>query len=59
MHAPETTLFLAIDMHLSLQKMDSYTRAPVVDEVTYYVNMDSAGWVEQRVRRRVYIELKL
>ena len=28
-------------------------------EVTYYVNRDSAGWVEQRVRRRVYIELKL
>ena len=29
------------------------------DEVFYYVNIDFAGWVEQRVRRRVYIELKL
>ena len=25
----------------------------------YYVNRDSAGWVEQHVRRRVYIKLKL
>ena len=61
MLAPETALFLAIDMHCSLQKMDSRRGAtnPKVDEVTYYVNRDSAGWVEQRVRRRVYIELKL
>jgi hypothetical protein len=29
------------------------------DEVKYFVNRDSQGWVEQTVRRRVYIELKL
>ena len=59
--APESALFLAIDMLSSLQKMDSATRAPLPDDdaVTYYVNRDSAGWVEQRVTRRVYIELKL
>ena len=57
--APETALFFAIDLDRSLQIMESYTGAPTADEVTYYVNKDSAGWVEQRVRRRVYIELKL
>ena len=57
--APETALFLVIDFHRSLQKTDSRTRAHGEDEVVYYVNRDSAGWVEQRVRRRVYIELKL
>ena len=58
---PETALFLAIDIHCLLQKMDSHSGAPLHndDEVTYYVNRDSAGWVEQRVRRRVYIELKI
>ena len=58
---PEIALFLAVDFHCSLQEMDSRRRAPLPahDEVTYYVNRDSAGWVEQRVRRRVYIELKL
>jgi hypothetical protein len=59
MLAPEMALFLAIDLHRSLQEMDSYTGAPGADEVTYYVNRDSQGWVEQRVKRRVYIELKL
>ena len=59
MLGPEKALFHAIDFHLSLQKMDSCRGAPEADEVTYYVNRDSAGWVEQRVRRRVYIELKL
>ena len=41
--------------------MDSRRGAtlPDDDEVTYYVNRDPAGWVEQRVKRRVYIELKL
>jgi hypothetical protein len=29
------------------------------EEVIYYINMDSAGWVEQHIRRHVYIELKL
>ena len=57
--APEMALFLAIDLHRSLQRMDSHARAPKEDDVIYYVNRDSAGWVEQRVRRRVYIELKL
>ena len=57
--APAMALFLAINLHRSLQRMDSHARAPKEDEVVYYVNRDSAGWVEQRVRRRVYIELKL
>jgi hypothetical protein len=59
MLAPAMALFLAIDLHLSLQDMDSGKGAPDADEVTYYVNRDSAGWVEQRVKRRVYIELKV
>lgn len=50
----ETALFLAIDHQCRLQGMDSSE-----DEVVYYVNRDFCGWVEQRVRRRVYIELKL
>ena len=59
--APETALFLAIDLHCFLQTMARGARAPVSedDEVTYYVNRDFAGWVEQRVRRRAYVELKL
>jgi hypothetical protein len=58
---PETALFLAIDIHCRLQNMDSGAQRPCneLDEVVYYVNKDFAGWVEQRVRRRVYIELKL
>ena len=34
-------------------------RPPQDDHVIYYVNRDVAGWVAQRVTRRVYIELKL
>ena len=58
---PQTSLFLAIDLHCRLQNMESATRTPSTadDEVVYYVNMDFSGWVEQRVKRRVYIELKL
>ena len=54
---PLTALFLAID----LQNMESGAQAQqrAADEVVYYVNRDHSGWVEQRVRRRVYIELKL
>jgi hypothetical protein len=48
---PLGTLLLAIDSQSRVQDMD--------DEVVYYVNRDSAGWVEQHVRRHVYIELKL
>lgn len=61
MLAPETALFLAIDLHCFVQKMESERRPPLHedDHVTYYVNRDAAGWVAQRVRRRVYIELKL
>ena len=51
---PQTALFLAIDLHCHLQGMVSSE-----DEVVYYANRDFSGWVEQRVRRRVYIELKL
>jgi hypothetical protein len=59
--APQTALFLAIDLHCCLQEMEARKGSPLPadDLVTYYVNRDSAGWVEQRVRRRVYIELKL
>ena len=57
--AHEMALFLAIDLHRSLQEMDSHKVPADADEITYYVNRDSAGWVEQRVKRRVYIELKL
>jgi hypothetical protein len=41
--------------------MDSaaHTSLGVEDEVVYYVNRDFSGWVEQRVKRRVYIELKM
>ena len=58
---PEIALFLAVDLHCFLQEMEPRQGAsmPTFDEVTYYVNRDSAGWVEQRVRRRVYIELKV
>jgi hypothetical protein len=48
---PLSALLLAIDSQCRLQDMD--------DKVVYYVNRDSAGWVEQHVRRHVYIELKL
>ena len=58
---PEIALFWAVDLHCFLQEMEPKKGAPLPthDEVVYYVNRDSAGWVEQRVRRRVYIELKL
>ena len=58
---PQIALFFAIDLHCCLQEMEPKKQAPLPgdDEVIYYVNRDSAGWVEQRVRRRVYIELKL
>jgi hypothetical protein len=61
MWAPQTALFRAIDVHCGLQIMDAQGESPMAeeDEVTYFVNRDSQGWVEQRVRRRVYIELKL
>ena len=59
--APQSALFLAIDLHCGLQMMDAEGGAPWPreDEVTYFVNRDSQGWVQQTVRRRVYIELKL
>ena len=50
----QCALFFALDLQCRLQGMDSPR-----DEVVYYVNRDFCGWVEQRVRRRVYIELKL
>ena len=58
---PEIALFLAIDLHCVLQNMESAAHTPLgaEDEVVYYVNRDFSGWVEQRVTRRVYIELKL
>ena len=61
MLAPETALFRAIDLDCSLQKMESSRRPPLPEDdlVTYFVNRDAAGWVAQRVTRRVYIELKL
>jgi hypothetical protein len=51
----------AIDLHCYLQNMDRQPRAsvPKRNEMTYYVNRAFAGWVEQHVKRRVYIELKL
>ena len=48
---PLCALLLAIDSQCRLQDMG--------DEVVYYVNRDSAGWVEQHVRRHVYLELKV
>lgn len=61
MLSPQSALFLAIDLHCLLQTMDSaaHTSLGVEDEVVYYVNRDFSGWVEQRVKRRVYIELKM
>ena len=61
MLAPQTALFFAIDLHCVLQRMVNEGEAPRPgeDEVKYFVNRDSQGWVEQTVRRRVYIELKL
>ena len=58
---PLSALFLAIDSQCRLQDMDEEAHAAMAedDEVVYYVNMDSAGWVEQHVRRHVYLELKL
>ena len=56
---PLSALLMAIDSQCHMQDMDRQPEAPEVDEVIYYVNRDSAGWVEQHVRRRVYIELKL
>lgn len=54
---PLTALFRAIDV----QNMESpaHSRHGALEEVVYYVNRDHSGWVEQRVTRRVYIELKL
>ena len=61
MLARQYALFRAIDMHCVVQNMDAEGEAPLPEEdkVTYFVNRDSQGWVEQSVRRRVYIELKL
>lgn len=58
---PQSALFFAIDLHCGLQMMDAEGEQswPREDEVTYFVNRDSQGWVQQTVRRRVYIELKL
>ena len=58
---PLSALLMAIDSHSSLQDTAVQSEAAMADhdEVVYYVNRDSAGWVEQYVRRRVYIELKL
>jgi hypothetical protein len=42
------------------QDMERRSQAAMSEEeVIYYINIDSAGWVEQHVRRHVYIELKL
>ena len=59
--APQHALFLAIDLHCVLQQMEAEGQGarPQEDEVTYFVNRDSQGWVAQTVRRRVYIELKI
>lgn len=58
---PQFALFSAIDLVCIVQTMEAEGETPFIDEdkVTYFVNKDSQGWVEQRVRRRVYIELKL
>jgi hypothetical protein len=58
---PQATLFMTINLHCPLHNMerDPQASVPEEDEVIYYVNMDYAGWVEQLVRRRVYVELKL
>ena len=58
---PLSALFMAIDSHACLQERDCEAEATMAerDEVVYYVNRDSQGWVEQHVRRHVYIELKL
>ena len=58
---PQAALFLAIDVHCRMQDMDCRAQSPLTedDHVVYYVNRDFAGWVQQRVRRRVYLELKL
>ena len=56
-----SALFMAIDSHGCLQAKENEAEATMAagDEVVYYVNRDSQGWVEQYVRRHVYIELKL
>ena len=58
---PQTALFQATDLHCRMQNMDCGAQTPFTedDQVVYFVNRDFAGWVQQRVRRRVYIELKL
>jgi hypothetical protein len=58
---PLSALFMAIDCQGCVQDPEREAEATMAegDEVVYYVNRDSAGWVEQHVRRRVYIELKL
>lgn len=59
--APQYALFRAIDLHCVVQTMEAEgePQFPEEDQVTYFVNRDSQGWVQQTVRRRVYIELKL
>jgi hypothetical protein len=54
-----SALFKAIDSECRMQEMGSQPEAREGDEVIYYVNRDTSGWVQQHVRRRVYIELKL
>lgn len=53
MLAPEIALFLAIDLHCSLHKMDYEAKAPLLEEDKVTVNTNFVGWVEQRVRRSV------
>ena len=54
-----SALLEAIDSQCPVQDMDCQPEAAGDDEVIYFVNRDSAWWVEQHVKRRVYIELKL
>ena len=58
---PQSALFLAIDLDCRMQNMGSgaQTSFNEDDQVVYFVNRDFAGWVQQVVRRRVYVELKL
>lgn len=58
---PLSALLVAIDSQSPVQDLDDKVEAAMAEdnEVVYYVNRDSAGWVEQHVRRHVYLELKL
>lgn len=58
---PQIALFVDIDLHCYCKIWIAKPQAtmPEEDEVTYDVNKDSVGWVEQHIRRHVYIELKL